>query len=307
MTRIRLGTRSSALARWQADWVADRLRDGGVEVELIPIATTGDRRDEAIKQIGAQGLFTKEIQEALLDDRIDLAVHSLKDLPTDDVQGLALTAVPQRAPVGDVLVSTRYETIDSLPIGAKIGTGSLRRKAQLLNLRPDLDVADIRGNVDTRIAKMESGEYDAILLAEAGLTRLGLDRWLRGRLPLDYILPAIGQGALGLETRSDDEETRGPVIELLDHRATHAAVVAERTMLARLKGGCLAPIAAWAHSDPETGGLTINARVLSASGHEMLETTEHAHLDEAEALGIKAADALLAQGAAELIEDARGA
>jgi hydroxymethylbilane synthase len=299
-SRIRLGTRASALARWQADWVAAGLREHDIEVELVPISTVGDRQQEPIKKIGAQGLFTKEIQRALLDDRIDLAVHSLKDLPTEKVDGLCLAAVPERAAVADVLVSPDHASFEALPQGATIGTGSLRRQAQLLHARPDLQVRDIRGNVDTRLKKAETDEFDAIILAEAGLRRLELQQHITEQLPLSLLLPAIGQGALGLETRSDDTATRDAVM-LLDHAPSHQAVVAERAMLAALQGGCLAPIGAWGRVKDEQ--LTLTGRVLSNDGAVKLETTQSK--SDAVALGDAVAEELLAQGAGKLVQDSR--
>ena len=204
---LRLGTRGSALARWQAEWVATRLKELGFEVELTPISTTGDRRHEAIETIGREGIFTKEIQLALLDGRVDLAVHSLKDLPTVAAPGLCLAAVPERSPVADALVSARGEPLEELPNGAVIGTGSLRRRAQLLHHRRDLKMKDIRGNVDTRLQKLRQGGYDALVLAEAGLRRLNFADRITQILPLKIMLPAVGQGALGLETREEDIET----------------------------------------------------------------------------------------------------
>jgi len=195
---LRLGTRASALARWQADWVAGELRDSGNDVELVPIATSGDVERGSIAQIGSQGVFTKEIQRALLDARIDLAVHSLKDLPTEPVPGLHLAAVPPRAPIGDVLVCGKPSALDGLARGAVVGTGSLRRRAQLLYARPDLKIKDLRGNVDTRLAKLDTGQYDAVVLAEAGLRRLGLEQRITHVLPPSIMLPAVGRAACRL-------------------------------------------------------------------------------------------------------------
>jgi len=299
---IRLGTRASLLARWQAEWVAGQLRRRGVEVELVPISTSGDVQTEAIKQIGAQGLFTKEIQHALLQERIDLAVHSLKDLPTLQVPGACLASVPQRGPAADVLVCPKFASLDELPRGAVVGTGSLRRRAQLLHNRPDLHVEDIRGNIDTRLRKVRQGGYDAIILAEAGLRRLNLDDQITQVLPMSVLLPAVGQGALGLETRSDDSTTRRHV-EPLNHPATHRAITAERAMLAALEGGCLAPIAAWGRL--ENDRLTLTGRVLGPDGAEKVEAELAAAPAEAACLGRQVAEKLSRQGAATLIQQSR--
>jgi hydroxymethylbilane synthase len=300
---LRIGTRASALARWQAEWVAARLREAGHQVELVPISTRGDRQQVGpIGQIaGGDGVFTKELQRALLAGEIDLAVHSLKDLPTEAVPGLALVAVPPRGPNGDVLVSVRHASLDELPHGAVVGTGSLRRRAQLLYRRPDLQMADIRGNVDTRLAKLERGEYAALVLAEAGLERLGLARYISQRLPKTEMLPAVGQGALGIEARSDDRQTRA-AIAVIDDPETHAAVMAERTMLARLSGGCLAPVGAWGRK--ESGRLALSGVVLAADGSQRL-AAEASDESGPEELGQQVAEALLEQGAAELIAAAR--
>jgi hydroxymethylbilane synthase len=314
---IRLGTRASALARWQAEWVAAQLRNLGVEVALTPIATTGDREPGSLQTIGGQGVFTKEIQRALLDGQIDLAVHSLKDLPTVAVPGLCLAAVPRRGPAGDVLVlgsgdreqgtearGQHQQKSPNLQISkspnpsspvpqtpshapcplfpvpwspqAIVGTGSLRRKAQLLHVWPDLQFKDIRGNVETRLRKLEQGECDALVLAEAGLRRLGLERHIDRVFPFDIMLPAIGQGALGLETRADDRTAR-LIAEKLDDPPTHIAVLAERAMLSALEGGCLAPIAAFGRV--EDGRLTLAGRVVGRDGRKKLDAAESIPID----------------------------
>lgn len=331
--RIRLGTRASALAQWQAQWVASHLTQLGVDVTLVPITTAGDRHQQkAIGELGERGLFTKEIQRALVDNQIDLAVHSLKDLPTDETPGLALSAVPERAPLADTLICRECVAFQDLPIGAVVGTGSLRRRAQLLHLRPDLKMKDLRGNVDTRLRKLAQGEYDAIVLAEAGLRRLGLvvddresanadDRFsvrprlvttesegdaarlFAQRLGPPQILPAVGQGALGLETRSDDRPVR-EAIEPLNDPATWGAVLAERAMLAALRGGCLAPIAAWGRL--EDGALVLTGRVLSADGTQRIEATRQGNLAQPVQAGQRVADELLSQGASALVEASRG-
>ena len=300
---VRLGTRASLLARWQADWVAARLQELGAEVEFVPITTSGDQQQTPIGPLNGTGVFTKEIQRELLNHRIDLAVHSLKDLPTDAVPGLSLAAVPQRAAVNDVLVAVRYGSLEELPPGATVGTGSLRRQAQLLHVRRDLHVRDIRGNVDTRLRKLRQDEYDAIILAEAGLERLGLADQITQVLPLSLALPAVGQGALGIETRTDDQVVRQVIVKL-NHPPTQAAVTAERAMLSALRGGCLAPIAAWARMENDL--LALTGRVLSPDGERKLESAQTAAFEDAEQLGQQVADALRSQGAADLIRAARG-
>jgi len=301
---LRLGTRASALARWQADWVAARLAEQGVEVELVLITTQGDAEQrDPIGNLGSPGVFTKEIQRALLENRVDLAVHSLKDLPTEPIEGLCLAVVPPRETTADVLISRDGLRFAELPPGATIGTGSLRRRAQLLHLRPDLQMAGIRGNVDTRLEKLARGDFDAIVLAEAGLKRLGLSSRITEILPGDKVLPAVGQGALGIETRADDERTRAAIAPLNDP-LTHAAVLAERTLLADLAGGCLAPIAAWARP-VDTQTLALDATVLSQDGQRRLFFAQQGSVASPASLGSAVAAALLAQGAAELISAAR--
>jgi hydroxymethylbilane synthase len=290
------------LAQWQANWVAAELRRHGVSVELVNITTSGDQQQTASGQLIGTGVFTKEIQRELLAGRIDLAVHSLKDLPTDAVPGLVLAAVPERAAVADVLVSDRYDSVDALPPGAVVGTGSLRRRAQLLHYRNDLEMRDIRGNVDTRLRKLREGQYEAIILAQAGLERLGLSDRITQVLPLDMMLPAIGQGALGIEAREDDAATRA-ALTALDHAATHAAVLAERAMLAALEGGCLAPIAAWGRI--ENSQLHLIGRVLDPAGLRKLEAETFGTFTDAETVGKRVAEDLLTRGAAELIAGCR--
>jgi hydroxymethylbilane synthase len=290
------------LARWQAEWVAARLEGRGVEVELVPISTQGDVKTGPLGQIGGQGLFTKEIQRALLAREIDVAVHSLKDLPTAEIAGLAIAAVPLRESTADVLVSTRFGSLDHLPHGARVGTGSLRRKAQLLHVRPDLSIRDIRGNVETRLKKLDEGQYDGIVLAAAGLTRLGLADRMTFVLPRHIMLPAVGQGALGIETRSDDAVSRG-LVEALDDAATHAAVLAERSMLAALRGGCLAPVGALAHV--ERAALSLEGVVVSGDGQRKISAAAAGLAEDAVGIGQQVADELLGQGAGELIAASR--
>lgn len=302
---LRIGTRGSALARWQAEWVAAQLTASGVVVELVPISTRGDRQQVgSITAIGGgEGVFTKELQRALLANEVDLAVHSLKDLPTEAVPGLTLSAVPERGPNGDVLVTRDGRALDDLPQGATVGTGSLRRRTQLWHARPDLKMADVRGNVDTRLGKVRAGEFDALVLAEAGLVRLGLGQEMMHPLPKTLILPAVGQGALGLEARADDERTH-KAVAALDHAPTHQAVLAERALLASVRGGCLAPVGAWGRIEGD-GQLSLEAVVLSGDGRTRLLAAASGPPAEAVVLGRLVADDLLSQGAAELIRACR--
>lgn len=301
---IRIGTRGSALARWQANWVAEQLAALGMRVELVPIATQGDLQQQGpIGAIGTSGVFTKELQRALLDGRIDLAVHSLKDLPTESVEGLCLAAVPPRESAADALISREGQTLEKLPQGARIGTGSMRRRSQLWHGRRDLKLLDVRGNVDTRLKKLRDGEYDALVLAEAGLNRLGLRDQITQVLPFETMLPAVGQGALGLEARADDRAVRAAV-QQLDDSASHAAVLAERGMLAKLLGGCLAPVGAWGRIGPD-GRLLLRGTVLSADGRERLVAGSSAEANAAADLGRRVAQLLLDQGAGDLIQKSR--
>jgi len=286
---VRLGTRGSVLARWQVHWTAEQFRAQGIATEIVIIQTSGDLiQNESIINIGAQGVFTKEIQRALLDNKIDIAVHSLKDLPTEEVGGLILAAVPKRELYRDAFVSLLAEKIEDLPAGSRIGTGSLRRKTQILyHFGNKYSIEDIRGNVETRLRKLERGEYDAVILAEAGLTRLGLTDSIRSFLEPPFFLPAVGQGALGWEIRSDDQQTAELLYPLID-KPTFAAVRAERAMLRALQGGCSAPIAALGTVKDST--LTLHGRILSLDGSQMFEAIQSAPLsDEPELLGINVA------------------
>lgn len=328
---LRLGTRGSKLARWQAEWVADRLQQLGRAVELVEIATRGDvERSVAIEEIGTRGVFTKEIQRALLAGDVDLGVHSLKDLPTEPVEGLVLAAVPARESPADVLICARGAGVEAaadepaavgdlaarrrldprhpgsyfecLTLGARVGTGSLRRQAQLRHVRSDLRVEDVRGNIDTRLRKLDEGQFNAIVLAEAGLRRIGLAERITHVLPFDLMLPAVGQGALAIECRADDVDARAMLAPLVD-QPTRAAVTAERALLERLRGGCMAPVGALARV--EAGTLHLSAVVLSPDGARRLAANKTGSPSEAETLGRSVADALLAQGAADLIAAAR--
>jgi hydroxymethylbilane synthase len=300
---LRIGTRGSRLARWQACWVADRLSELGQPVEVIELRTHGDvDQTSPIGEIGSTGLFTKEIQRALLAGEVDLTVHSLKDLPTAPVDGLVLAAVPPRESPADVLVAGAAATLHGLPPQAVVATGSLRRQAQLRHARPDLGVQPIRGNVETRLRKLDEGQVDALVLAEAGLMRLGLAGRITQVLPWDVMLPAVGQGALGIECRADDADAAAAAARL-DDAASHAAVLAERSLLAHLRGGCLAPVGARAHIDDDS--LHLSAVVLSVDGRERLEASGTATPGEAVELGCRVAELLLDQGAAELLAAAR--
>lgn len=303
-TVLRIGTRGSKLALWQAQWVANRLDTIGVKTELVRVATLGDKASAGpIVALGGEGVFTKELQKAVLDGRIDLAVHSLKDLPTDEVKGLALVAVPLRDSPHDALVSSQDKRFANLPHAARVGTGSLRRRCQLLHLRADLRMFDIRGNVETRLAKLDEGQYDAIILAEAGLARLGLADRAAEILPSSVMLPAVGQGALAVETRAGDRSTR-EMIAGIDDEEAHQSVMAERTLLATLRGGCLAPIAAWGRIEDD-GRLHLSACVLSADGSRRLVADLLGNAADAATIGRHAAEQLLDQGAEKLIADAR--
>lgn len=297
---IRLGTRNSQLALWQSNWVADQLRARGVDVQLVPITTEGDVVTGSLRQLGGEGLFTKRLQVALLENEIDLAVHSLKDLPTEPVAGLALAAVPPREDVRDAFVSNSYVTWEELPSGAVVGTGSLRRAAQLRWLRPDLTIRDLRGNIDTRLRKLDEGQYDAIVLACAGLRRLGLEQRIAQALDLSIMLSAVGQGALGLETRGDDETTVRAVRELNDAE-TMACVVAERAFLNETRAGCTAPVAG--HTIVRHDHLYMQAAILSESGDQRLDWQIGGSTATAEVLGRELARQLLNMGGREILSN----
>lgn len=298
MEVLRIGTRGSPLALWQARHV-QALLAGPRPVELVRIETQGDIiRDRPLSQIGGFGLFTKEIQNALLDRRVDIAVHSLKDLPTIPVDGLMLAAVPPRAPSGDALVSTKYTRFDDLPPGARVATSSLRRRSQLLHRRPDLQIENVRGNVETRLRKLEEQGLDATILAEAGLRRLELAHHITEILDATWMLPAVGQGALGLECRAEDEVTRA-VLAKLNDSTTLAAVLAERSFLATLGGGCLVPIGALA--TVHEGTLTVRGAVLTEDGKQRIEGQQSGNSDHAEEIGARLAHQLLDDGAREIL------
>lgn len=282
---LRIATRQSPLALWQAEHVAARLADLGVETVLIPMVSGGDTDMRPIDGTRQVGLFTKRIQQALIDDEADVAVHSLKDLPTEVDERLHLAAVPIRETVADCLVSKTGWTLDELPKAARVGTGSRRRAAQLLSRRPDLIVESIRGNVQTRLSKLdgsEDGPMDAIVLADAGLVRLEMAELTRYHFSLDEMLPAPGQGALGIEVRSDDSAARDAIAQL-DHAESRAAVTAERTLLSALHGGCLAPIAAYGRVVGKT--LSLTAVVLNAEGTRRIDDAGEGPFEASGAIG----------------------
>jgi hydroxymethylbilane synthase len=302
---LRIATRHSDLALWQANHVAERLRAAalGLAVELVHVTTTGDRdRTHTLREFGGAGVFTREVQRAVLDGRADIAVHSLKDLPTERAEGLVLAAVPERASPFDALVrpagSGTIASLDELKPGARVATGSLRRQAQLRHRRADLELVEIRGNVPTRIAKLDDGQYDAIVLAEAGLDRLGLQERISLPLRPPLMYPAVGQGALGVECRSDDAATLAVLDDLIDERA-FAAVRAERVVLAELRAGCHAPLGVATVVDG--AGLTLEAVVLSGDGRERLHAIGSGSVDDPESLGQRVARLLLEQGADRLV------
>lgn len=302
MAHLRIGSRGSQLALWQANYIADLLRDQGHIVDIDVIKTTGDKiTDVALAKVGTKGMFTKEIEEAMLDRRIDLAVHSLKDLPTELAPEFVIAAVPEREDPRDAFVSARYSRIEELPAMARVGTSSLRRQAQLHAVRGDLQIIPLRGNVDTRLRKLRSGEFDAIILASAGVSRLGLTDSVRMRLDPEQMCPAAGQGALGIEARSVDSATIS-ALKCLDHGPTRAAVECERAALNALGGGCQVPIGAYARH--ENGKLFLKAVVASPDGEEIIR--EQRSGSDPQKLGREVGEALLAKGARRILESVYG-
>lgn len=291
-----IASRGSQLALWQARWIQTRLAALGHESRIEIIKTTGDKiQDVPLAKVGTKGLFTKEIEEALLDGRADLAVHSLKDLPTELPAGLTLAAVPEREDPRDALVGKK---LANLPRGARVGTSSLRRSAQLRNLRPDLAVESVRGNVDTRLRKLDEGQYDTILLAAAGLKRLGWADRIAEILDPAQMCPAVGQGALGIETRPDGAGFEA--CRALDHAATHSAVVAERAVLAELGGGCQVPIGA--HARIDNGRLYLTGLVAAPDGAELIRAESQGDVADARPLGVAMGRELLERGARRILE-----
>lgn len=312
---LRIGTRASALALTQTNQVADRLRTGGLAVEIETITTRGDAEQQGpVATLGGDGVFVRELERALLDGRIDAAVHSLKDMPTAETPGLALACVPERVMPFDVLVGRTAPTLAALPPGAVVGTSSIRRVAQVKSLRPDLVVRPVRGNVDTRLRRLDAGEYDALVLAGAGLERLGLGGRITEVLRPGAFWPAVSQGALVVQARADDLRTREAVAPL-DHAVSHAAVRAERSCLATLAGGCLAPVGGWARVEEERQ-LVLGACVLEVAGDVVERVVAEGSIPvtagndvssgpAAEALGIRVAGELRARGAAEMLDRMR--
>ncbi len=297
---IRIGSRGSQLALWQANHIADALRGAGHEVSIEIIRTTGDAlQSVAFNKVGTKGMFTKEIEEALLANRIDLAVHSLKDLPTELAEPFAIAAIPPRVDPRDAFVSVKYESFAALPSGARIGTSSLRRQSQLRAQRRDLELVEFRGNVDTRLRKLSEGVVDAAVLAAAGLERLGRTEWIRERFSSLVLCPAPGQGALAIEARADDAETQA-AIAFLDDAPSRFAVTVERAALAALGGGCHVPIGVYCESSPE--GYTVTGVVAHPDGSAVVRAElEHQREQEAEGLGQRLAEKLLEQGAREIL------
>ena len=308
---IRVGTRASLLARTQTGWVVEQLRSHGHTVEIVTISTQGDTRaDVPIAAIGGDGVFVRELERALLERRIDAAVHSLKDMPTEETPGLTVACVPVRAMPFDVLVAREPCTLESLPAGAVVGTSSVRRVAQVKSLRSDLVVRPIRGNVDTRLRRLDAGDYDCLILAGAGLERLGLGGRITHVLRPDRFWPAVSQGALGIQIRSDDVRMR-LALAPIDDPATHQAVRAERSCLAALAGGCLAPIGAWGHH-ADDGRLELGGCVLEDAGDRVTRITAAVRAAEAdidrqalseqpESLGKQLAAMLLERGAGPML------
>lgn len=300
---LRIATRESPLALWQAHHVADRLRGlyPDLTVTLVPMTTRGDQiLDQPLAAIGGKGLFLKELEVALLEGRADLAVHSLKDVPMQLEPGFQLAGVMAREDPSDALVSVRFESLDALPQGARVGTSSLRRQVQLRQQRPDLELLDLRGNVNTRLAKLERGEYEAIVLASAGLIRLGFADRIRQRLSPPLLLPAAGQGVLGLEIRDGDATTAALLAPLIDSAAT-IATTAERVMTGALGGSCRVPIAAYAEIEQDR--LRLHGLVADLAGRHCLRVSLDGPAAEAALLGTRVAAALIDQGALALLAD----
>ena len=302
MAHLRIGSRGSQLALWQANHISALLRERGHQVEIEIIKTTGDKiTDVALAKVGTKGMFTKEIEEALADGRVDLAVHSLKDLPTEVPPGFEIAAITKRENPRDVFCSQKYASIDGLPKGAKVGTSSLRRQAQLKALRPDLKIHPLRGNVDTRLRKLEAGEYDAVILAAAGLNRLGKTELVKQIIPAETMCPAAGQGALGIEIRAGDPETRQH-LAFLDDAAARATTTCERALLNKLGGGCQVPIGAFA--EMRGGRLHLEGVVADPNGSRVIREARDG--GDPVQLGELVGETLLQRGGEEILETVYG-
>ncbi len=301
MNPLRIGSRGSKLALWQANFIQSQLAcTNSVTTEIIIIKTSGDSfHQSSIAQIGSKGIFIKELEDALLDGKVDLAVHSMKDVPTAIPAGLSFPAIHRREDVRDCLIAREAKKLAELPHGARVGTSSLRRQAQLRHHRSDLDVRDLRGNVDTRLRKLDEGQYDAIVLAKAGLDRLGWNAKITDIFTADVMLPAVGQGALGIECRAEDTKV-AELLRALDHSETRAAVTAERALLAELEGGCQVPLGAWGRI--ENGQLVLDACVLSDDGADFLKDSAAGSPQQADALGRTLAAKLLDAGAGRILQ-----
>ncbi|WAJ37949.1 hydroxymethylbilane synthase [Pseudomonas sp. GOM7] len=303
---IRIATRKSALALWQAEYVKTRLEQAhpGLKVSLVPMVSRGDKLlDAPLAKIGGKGLFVKELETALLENDADIAVHSMKDVPMDFPEGLGLYCICEREDPRDAFVSNTHDSLDALPAGSVVGTSSLRRQAQLLARRPDLQIRFLRGNVNTRLAKLDAGEYDAIILAAAGLIRLGFEERIRSSISAEDSLPAGGQGAVGIECRSADSDVQA-LLAPLHHRETALRVTAERALNKRLNGGCQVPIACYALLEDDQ--LWLRGLVGQPDGGLLLRAEERAASGDAEALGVRVAEALLAQGAEDILKAVYG-
>lgn len=299
---LKIGTRKSPLALWQAEWVKKRLLETGDvgSVELVKIMTSGDKiLDVPLAKVGGKALFTKEIEEALLKKEVDLAVHSLKDVPTQLPDGLAVNVIPEREDPRDALLS-RGVLLKELPQKARIGTSSLRRRAQLMRIRPDFEIVEIRGNLETRLRKLEDEKLDAIILAVAGMVRMGYEEKISERLPTSVMLPAVGQGALGIETRENDGVVES-VVAKLHHKPTAYCVNAERAFLRKLEGGCQVPIGAFARLDGDT--ISIKGLVADLNGEQCFEAGVNGNVLQAENLGTRLAEKLISQGAGEILSE----
>ena len=292
------------MALWQANYVAEAIKKEHPSycVELCELTTKGDRiLDAPLAKIGGKGLFTKELEQAMLDGAVDLAVHSLKDMPTEVPDGLVIGAITTRLDPGDAFVSAHYAAVEDLPAGARVGTSSLRRRAQLLAVRPDLTICDLRGNVNTRLAKLDAGEFDAIVLAAAGLKRLGFERRIRSILLRSVMLPAVGQGALAIECRAGDTEILSAIAFLRDAGMTTAAQ-AERAFLRRVEGGCQIPVGVYAEVDAD-GQISIDAMIASVDGQRICRSDAHGAGEQAEVLGTALAEELLDAGGREILKE----